>query len=272
MRDAVDFMSAPDPQLLHDLELDALCYTGSARPSQDWVDRCRALGVIVTFVQETVSTRSQQGYQAGVYDCQFAESRAKELGHTGSIAYVVSDGSWSDVWDASDYGRGVQSVATLPFFAYGAVPICESFNEGAPHSLGTWVPETWGTGTLLTQVVGASPVADTDLNHVHADYTGSAQVPLPKDDDDMWIAVAPSTAFSVFGFLKGREFTGARAFAGIPDDAIEYANSMQPHIPIRFISDAEAQGIIGASQLALTASTGSGAPGQYKGTVELSAV
>lgn len=179
MRDAVDFVSPPDPVLLQKLGLDALVYTGSARPSQDWIDTARGRGITVTFIQETISTRSQQGFQAGVLDCQFAEVRAKERGHSGSIAVVVSDGSWVDEWDCSEYGRGWQSVATLPFFAYGSTGCCESFNRGASHSLGTWIPETWGAGSLMTQVVGPSPVPDSDLNHVHADYTGGTQ------EDDM---------------------------------------------------------------------------------------
>lgn len=237
-------MSAPDPQLLHDLNLDALVYTGSARPTQEWVNHCRELGIIVTFIQETVSTRSQQGFDAGVYDCQYAEARAKELGHTGSIAYVVSDGSWSDVWDASEYGRGVQSVATLPFFSYGAVPICESFNRGAPRSLGTWVPETWGVGTLLTQVVGSSPVADTDLNHVHADYTGTpAPAPIPKkEESDMYIALllgldgVTNLAMLVDGGFMDEDFGTARQddFLHIPEPAWEWVNRSAQNKDVQF--------------------------------------
>lgn len=177
MRDALDAAWGDFPVG----DLDWLRYTGSARPDAGWVNSCLAAGLIVTFIQESYPSRSSEGFDVGVADCRFAEARAREV-HPGvrSIAVVVSDGNGADNWDASEYGRGWQSVATLPFFAYGAVPICESFARGAPASLGTWVPETWGQGTLMSQVVGPSPVADTDLNHVHADYTGGAAVPARK--------------------------------------------------------------------------------------------
>jgi hypothetical protein len=198
VRNAVDFVTAPDPADLARLGLDALVYTGNARPSQGWVDQARALGVTVTFIQETTSTRSQQGFQAGRLDCQFAEQRARERGHTGSIAVVVSDGNGADNWDASEYGRGWQSVATLPFFSYGSTGCCDSFNRGAPHSLGTWIPETWGAGSLLTQKVGGSPIPDTDLNITHADYTGGAP-PHQKDDDmPLYITKASDTSVGVW--------------------------------------------------------------------------
>ncbi len=176
-----------------------LVYCGNARPDQAYIDDLHAHGIVTTYIMETTSTRSQQGAQAGRLDCIFAEQRVKEQGHHGSIAVVVSDGNAADNWDASAYGQGWASAATLPFFAYGAVPICESFNRGAPASLGTWVPATWGNGTLLTQVVGSSPVADTDLNIVHADYTGATAPPAQKDDDmPMYITKASDTSVGVW--------------------------------------------------------------------------
>lgn len=197
MRDAVDFMSPPDPALLKQLDLDALPYTGNARPSADWFAEMKRRGLpVLTMIQETVSTRSQQGEQAGIYDCQFAESRAREVNpDVQSIAVVVSDGSWSDTWDCSPYGRGWASVASLRFFPYGATECCTSFIRGA-HGVnqlcfdGEWIPETWGTGRLMTQVVGPSPVPDSDLNHVHADYTGGAVAPpkrIVQEDDVLYM-------------------------------------------------------------------------------------
>ncbi len=223
-RNALDFVTAPDPGELARLELDALVYTGNARPSQAWVDKARALGVTVTFVQETTSTRSQQGYQAGRLDCIFAETRAKERGHAGSIAVVVSDGSWVDAWDCSAYGAGWQSAATLPFFPYGSVGCCESFNRGAPKSLGTWIPETWGSGTLLTQIVGPSPIPDTDHNIAHADYTGTPPpapfpdlTPLLMEDDYMMLQVGdgPDAGLWVATEFSLRKLSAPQFYKGI---------------------------------------------------------
>lgn len=185
--DALDFLAAPDPGVVRPLGLGVLPYTGNARPDQAWVDTCRAYGVpILWFTQETIGTRSQQGGLAGVYDCQFAEARARERGHTGPIAVVVSDGTAQDAWDASEYGRGWASVATLRFFPYGALGVCASFLTGASGSpflvVGEWVPETWGAGRIASQVVGPSPVPDTDLNHVHVDL-GAFPGPLQGGSD-----------------------------------------------------------------------------------------
>lgn len=176
MRDALDAAWGDFPA---DVGLDWLRYTGPARPTPEWCAAAAAAGRL-TFIRESYSTRSQEGYDAGRADCIEAEARAREV-HPGveSIAVVVSDGNYADDWDASEYGRGWASAATLAFFPYGAVPICDSFNRGALDSpwclRGTWVPETWGWGTLLSQVVGWSPVGNTDLNHVRAPYW-----PLPQ--------------------------------------------------------------------------------------------
>jgi hypothetical protein len=146
----------------------------------------------------------------------------------------------ADVWHAFD----LRWIAYYPGNNSGAYPASEI--GSAQYMDSTLWQFTSSGGTRDRSVVvddsrwaalGGTPIA----------------APQPQEDD-MWIAVAPSTAFSVFGFLKGREFTGDRAFAGIPADAIEYSNSMKPPIPILYIGDAEAQGIIGASQIALTPS------------------
>lgn len=187
MRDLVDGITEYDPALLQQHNLDPSSYTGSARFSQGFFDRARELGYPVTvMIQETVSERSQEpnGYIKGVMDCQFAESRARERGFTGPIDYVVSDGNSADSWDSSEYGRGISDTMTLGAFGYGAHGVLDSFTRGllAGHGAhlvimgndgqpGRHVPETWGGTNLIGQVVGPSPIPDTDLNHVHADYT-----------------------------------------------------------------------------------------------------
>lgn len=154
MRDALDAAWGDfDPGTTHDW----LRYTGSARPTTDWVNACLAAGLIVTFIQEAYSTRSSEPYGVGVADCRYAEQRAREV-HPGvrSLAVCASDGNYADVWDASEYARGWSDAASLPFFPYGAHGVIDSFLAGAQagrgaHLLvigndglpGRWVPETW---------------------------------------------------------------------------------------------------------------------------------
>jgi hypothetical protein len=181
VRDALDAAWGDFPT---DVGLDWLRYTGAARPTSEWcADAARVARL--TFVFEADSTWSQCDYATAHATCIAHEARAREVHpNVESMAVVVSDGNWLDDWDASEAGRGWADAATLPFFPYGAVPICDSFNRGAMHSplclRGTWVPETWGWGTLLSQVVGASPVDNTDLDHVRAPYWQIApDAPLP---------------------------------------------------------------------------------------------
>lgn len=212
MRDAVDFVVAPDPAALQEHDLEPWPYTGNARPSADWVNECRSLGVAPTvFIQETVSTRSQEGYQAGVYDCQFAEARARALGHVGPIDYVVSDGNSADVWDASEYGRGISDTATLRYFGYGALGVLASFFAGARAGEGAGllvrgvdgaggehVPSTWGNANLVTQVVGPSPIPNTDLNLVHVDLEEQDMTPEESQRlNEVWGTIQGAPAFGI---------------------------------------------------------------------------
>lgn len=201
LRDALD--AAWGDFTTDDVGLDWLRYTGNARPERWWVEAVTRHSR-VTFIFETVSTRSQEGVPAGMMDCSWAELRALDV-HPGvaSIAVVVSDGNGRDNWSAYDYGYGWGLRATIAFFPYGAKPICQSFLDGARAALaqrgmshllidGDWVPETWGDGTLMSQVVGFSPVGNTDLNHVWAPYwptynqSGSL---IPQQEDSNMISV-----------------------------------------------------------------------------------
>jgi hypothetical protein len=200
MRNFVDFVSAPDPALLVANDVDPAPYTGNARPSQAWFDQCRAVGYRPrTMIQETYSRRAiDSGYQGGVLDCQFAESRAAQRQHTGSILYVVSDGNRVDPNDGADqiaeYGRGVSDTATLGIWGYGNEYCCAAFRRGVlagngAHLFqgGSMIPETWvdGTNTLLaTQLVGPSPIPNTDLDIVHAEYSGATPAPAPPTEQE----------------------------------------------------------------------------------------
>ena len=230
MRDALDAAWGDFPVGV----LDWLRYTGSARPDAGWVNACLAAGLNVTFIQESYSTRSSEGYDVGVADCRYAEARAREV-HPGvrSIAVVFSDGNYADAWDASEYGRGWSDTATLPFFGYGAHGVLDSGLTGAQRGRGAallvlgndgqpgrWVPETWGPTNLIGQVVAPSPVANTDLNHVHADYTGGSSTTidnseeadmLGKTDDGrywdkasgLWVPLTATEAAAVYAAATG---------------------------------------------------------------------
>lgn len=198
MRDGVDGITEYAPQLLVDHDLDPFSYTGNARFSQGFFDEAAALGhPVVLMVQETYSTRSQEGYQSGVYDAQFAEQRARERGWRGPIAYVVSDGNGADRWSSHEYARGIGDASTLGFYilGYGADGVLEDFAPGVRASAGAsrlflgtdgdgarWVPETWGPNNAIGQVVGPSPIPDTDLNHVTVELAPRAPV---QEDDGM---------------------------------------------------------------------------------------
>lgn len=241
MRDALDAAWGDFPT--DDVGYEWLRYTGSARPDGEW---CHAVTQHsrLTFIHERYSTRSQEGFGAGLEDCRVAEARAREV-HPGveSIAVAVSDGDGADNWDASEYGKGWAAAATLHFFPYGAVPICESFLTGAagsPFRLdGTWVPETWGNGTFLSQVVGTSPVANTDLNHAHKAYwpdatqapASSTPTTTPEDDGMVFVTRKDGKTYCYWRHddkLLMRGFT-----SGTPDKNIATVSSdCDPHNPV----------------------------------------
>lgn len=249
MRAAIDFSFArPSVQDLISHELDVLCYTGSARPDAGYFADLRAAGIAVTLVQESDPNRSQQGYSAGVEDARFADSRADEVGYprSASIAYVVSDGSAGDPSSGGDqiaeYARGVVETSMRKVFWYGNVYATSAAMSGAPHSLGTWIPSSWGTGTLLTQEANiASPIGDTDLNTVHAPYgawghdTPTPANPFLEDQMDEFFATDPADRRNIWWFsaagrshvpsdawdiiclqAKLRELAPPKPFAGTP--------------------------------------------------------
>lgn len=196
---SIDAVVPADPDELKAANLDQWCYSGNYRPPGPWFDECRARGVAPrVMIHETYSQRSQAGFAAGAADCRWHEARVREVGHDGLNAVVVSDGSKYDAWDASEYGRGWASAATMGFFPYGSVPICASFIDGAstPGSLviaETWVPATWGDGTFASQRVyeQAEGISTShDLNYVYHDFGAAPSAPRPNEQEpDMWSAI-----------------------------------------------------------------------------------
>ncbi len=157
--------------------------------------------------QESDPNRSQQGRLAGVQDAQYADGRADEVGYprTASICYVVSDGSRTNPSSGgnqiADYAAGIAGTSERPFFFYGNEYACDAAMQGAPTALGTWIPSTWGNGTLLTQEANqASPIDQTDLNTVHAPY-GSWCDDVPEVPD--LTPEQDATLNEILGWIKG---------------------------------------------------------------------
>jgi len=199
MRNALDFSYArPSGDQLASLQLDALGYTGNARPDQSYLDDLAAHGVGWTFIMETNSARSQEGYPAGVYDARFADGRSDQRNYPRdrSIAYVVSDGSRFDPASGgdqiADYGEGVAATSLRPFLFYGNQYAIDHATTGAlriptARLLGYWGIATWGADrgvALLVQEPNiASPLPGTDYNSVYRNYTSAAPAPVHQEDD-----------------------------------------------------------------------------------------
>lgn len=192
MKNAIDFSFArPSPQDIAAHGFDVLVYTGPARPDAGYIATCRSLGIGVTLIQESDPNRAQQGYQAGVNDAHYADSRADEVGYPSncSIAYVVSDGSAGDpnygAGNIAEYARAIRDTSRRPYFWYGNTYACNAALAGG-GGLGTWIPSTWGSGSLLVQEANiASPIPDTDLNTVRAPYGAWGGAEVPQEDDDV---------------------------------------------------------------------------------------
>lgn len=291
MRDLLDAAWGDFPT--DDVGYDWARYTGAARPAPGWVDAVTRHSRL-TFIQESYSTRSSEGYDVGVADCRYAESRAREVypGYAGSIIVAVSDGNSADRWDASEYGRGWSAAATLGFLPYGTPAICASFCSGAGQNplnlMGDMVPETWGTTVppmrrLITQTVGASPVPNTDLDIVHADYTSAAPAPAPeppKELPSMFIGLVnrndPNVknacdAHLVDGGVVIRSYSGPYTpwgFVVTQQDAQDFATAANVH-PITLTADEWSR--IQTRTTATLGGVGGAGSGKYKGTVELTA-
>lgn len=234
MRNAIDASYArPTIDELVQHELDILVYTGPARPDKAYFDALREAGIAVTLIQESDPNRSQGGYQFGVADAVFADQRADEVGYpkSASIAYVVSDGSARNPSSGGDqiaeYARGVIETSDRPVFWYGNEYATSAAMRGAPKSLGTWIPSSWGTGSLLTQEANTpSPIGDTDLNTVHAPYGAwGHEVPVTNPyleyQMDEFFATDPSDRRYIWWFSgAGRRHISAGEWAVIGFQAV----------------------------------------------------
>jgi hypothetical protein len=216
------------PSRLAELNLDVLVYTGNARPEQWWIDRCREAGVVVTFTQETYSARSQEGYQAGVLDAQFADARCDERGHQGSVCYVVSDGNSGDPNPENSnraqivaYGQAVAQTSRRPFFFYGNRYAVDAALEGAAKVpgapavslVGGWLPRTWDfdpSRDLIAQEPNLpTPIDGTDFNTVHREYTITS-------GDDFLMALTDEEQHRILDFVTAMAQTGVPAY-GLPN-------------------------------------------------------
>lgn len=219
MRDFWDFAWAyPTPSLFPSYGVDAASYTGAARAPRSYYDDLRARGVNVMMIQETTNERAQQGYDAGVYDVEFARTRSREVGHPDSapIAYAVSDGSRTDpTWNGdaiAAYGEAVGNSEVGPFLFYGNRYAVDYANKGAARSsgarlslnlVGGWIPRTWSFDAVrdtAAQEVGSVPVDGTDWNTTYRDIHGGGSTPAPtpppaKKGTQMQLVVVKGNGF-----------------------------------------------------------------------------
>lgn len=201
MRDFWDFAwSYPAPVDFVRYGVDAASYTGAARAERSYYDALRANGTDVLMIQETTNERAQEGYQAGVYDVQFARRRSREVGHLDSapIAYAVSDGSRDNpTWNGdaiADYGQAVGDNEVGPYKFYGNRYAVDAACAGARRSrgaalclnlIGGWVPRTWNfdpARDTAAQEVGGTPIAGIDVNTTYRPIFTPGPAPEPDPE------------------------------------------------------------------------------------------
>jgi hypothetical protein len=165
-----------------------------------------------TWIFETDPLRSQQGYQAGVYDAQFFEARVAERGYSPTLPAMVcvSDGTSRNPDYGADqiaqYGRGWADTTSRPLCGYGNRYCVTAFNAGIPGSRllassGGWLPIPWG-GNSGQDAIGQdantpSPIGNTDLNRVWVDWFDAPPAPVPaqpEDEEDMTVWITKASA------------------------------------------------------------------------------
>lgn len=177
---ALDFAFArPDPQELLDVDCKViLVYTGSGRPSKDYIDSVLAAGIGVCFIQESSPSRSwDSGHAGGVVDARFADGRVDQFGYPDDavIYYAVSDNNAGFPGQAqapaiTEYARGIGETTRRPKFGvYGNRVAVDAAKAGHEKCDRSWVPSTWGAdhSDVLHQMANiAAPLDATDTNHV----------------------------------------------------------------------------------------------------------
>lgn len=234
----IDFVTAPSIDECVAAGVIPCPYTDGGRPAQAWFDEARAKGVDpLWMIRETVSEASQGGAAQGRRDVVLAEARAREVGHTGAICYVASDGNSADAWDASPWGQAIGATASMPFFFYGALGVVGPAEAGARASgtnlliPGGWIPATWGQGLVASQLVGPqAPGISTahDLNDVYYPFR-APPAPVTQEDDDVYVGwgTDPSTSQPwtsvIDGGIPTLPFGGTLSPYGFYQDGWQYA-------------------------------------------------
>jgi hypothetical protein len=251
-------------------QADDASYTGAARAERSYYDALRAAGIDIMMIQETTSERSQQGYNAGLYDVDFARRRSREVGHPDSapIAYAVSDGSRDNpTWNGNliaDYGEAVAQREPGPFVFYGNRYAVDAACSGAARVPGNrcmnlnggWIPRTWNfdpNRDTAAQEIGGAPVAGTDVNSVYRPIfdaqPGPVPVPISTGRPEMFVGLKERPggtandfdAAWVDGGVVIRWFggdMGAIGYLSVPQSAIDFVKR-EPLCRLEVVRDSE---------------------------------
>lgn len=170
-----------------------LGYSGPARPT---VEQINAWGKPFLLGFESATTRAYAGWDAGIADAQWHESRARELGYPpecGTWVCAADTPSTPAVfWPAiRDYFAAWRSVIgpTRPLLAYGnRDAVREALAGGATLA---WGVGTWGYG----ETSWGAPPAESDAHLIQ-----SGNNPGPAEGTDLNWCYAP---LEVFGAWHG---------------------------------------------------------------------
>lgn len=196
---ALDF-SGRHPSPGEVVGFDLLGYLGVSRPNPGEIAGWAAAGSVFTFIWETDPNRSQQGWNAGIYDAVYGNDRADGVGYPleANLAWVVSDGNARSPDSGgdriADYADALVRQSKRPVGPfYGNRYAVDAAIRGArrsgrpfvagPDGDGGWLPHTWGADPSRDPIIQepniGSPIPGTDLNSVHHDYRTAGPGPAP---------------------------------------------------------------------------------------------
>lgn len=198
---AYDFSTVPGPDPVYLSRIGAhgiLVYSFGARQSDDYLDRCRKLGMKVVWVWERDTDSIFGGYDYAVRQCEQHEASAK----AGELSYVACDTNdggvngrdmtpflqgWADTTREPMFGVYGSSGAYKQARAFGGK--CQRFwgvvnwiNGGGPNNAPENIRYWSNVGADLVQLIG-SPVANTDQNMILTPVWHATESPPPTQPE-----------------------------------------------------------------------------------------